>query len=293
MSDIGDVDIDELLAQTSELAAKASEEVGAEEEGATSPSDEIGDETGGQAGDEVKGQQAAQASHEAESESEGSIFEDISVDDADQGARDDQGQSDSDSTASAAPAEHAVDEADPVGEPSSDDSPEGVDDRLAELEAMLGNVAGDQPADSDDASEAGSTEGDSGDAAAAKDPSSAKSAPLSGDSGGSAAVSDEAIADFDDYDDFDISVDLSDDEETAEAELADKSEQVSEAVAVPKGPIHVRILEGVVSGIGGIFIVLDIPFRALPLGVKQALGYVAVATLAVAVGGMVYGALSH
>ncbi len=295
MSDMGDVDIDALLAQTSELAAKASEEVGADDQGEAPSQEDAADQP-------TDGGPPA-----SDSEADGSFLDDIPVEEADDEppragpaepepaefltptyteVEDDQAETQPEAAA------ESPGDAEPASDLSGDGS-EGVDDKLAELEAMLGNVADGSESAADEADVQG--QGDKASSAKDADEQDTLSAsePISAE-GGAVAEAADAEADFDDYDDFDISVDLSEDEATADAEIAAKAEGLETSEAPPpKGPVHVRMLEGSFRAVGGLFVVLDMPFQGVPLGVKQALGYVAVATVAVAVGGIVYGALGH
>ncbi len=175
-----------------------------------------------------------------------------------------------------------------------------VDAKLADLEALLDKVAGDsrKPAahrgsmDTDGGQPADAAQADPADAndASAADSSEPEAAPKSANA---------ADAGLEDYDDFDIAVDLSDgDDQPDEQESEEKPTDAPEPEApdkddVPRTPIAASVLAAGVNAVAWVFVTLDRPFANISDPAKQVIGYVALATIVVAVGGLVYGSLVH
>ncbi|MBN1342113.1 MAG: hypothetical protein JXQ73_05510 [Phycisphaerae bacterium] len=237
MAEIGGIDIDALLEQTSSLAAKAGKEVG-------DPSKE---ERSARAVDLVAGR--------------------VGQEEDKTGSQGDEGG-----------------------------APAKVDDKLAELEAMLGNVA--QKVEEQPEEEEEDITGIDGESVGVKETSSGtyeaettevEEGPATSSGGG------EGLTDFDDYDDFDISVDLSDDQDAAEAEIAEKlSGKTGDNVAtIARSPLVDRIVTSPLTLLSWVALALDAPFAGLSPEIKQVFGYIAIATLVVATGGLIYGSVAH
>ncbi len=267
MSDIGDVDIDSLLEKTSELAAKAGDEVGSDEP-------ESAEETEAPADDQVAPESERQDAIDPEAESAETATP----------------------MAEKPPPAEAVPEEDDTA--SAEGGDENIDGQLAELEALLGGVSEEPggPARETQAplkkEDAGATYGDGtsvGDGQPQAPP------PTEANTTGSPA---DDLPDFEDYDDFDISVDLSDeDEKIADQELAQKAgtqgqttTHVEAAVALP---LPARVAASPITALKWGFLLLDKPFAGMKTETKQAMGYVAIVTLLTAVGGIVYGSLAY
>ncbi len=102
------------------------------------------------------------------------------------------------------------------------------------------------------------------------------------------------------FDEFNVSVDLSDGEKEAEKEISERLAVPTEAKnaepAVAVLPSHEGILGRTVAAsmraIEGVLTVLDLPFSGLPVGLKEVLGYIAIATLVMAIAAYVYGEIA-
>ncbi len=171
----------------------------------------------------------------------------------------------------------------PPAPSASDDDAGNVDAeadmtaQLAELESMLSQAGKkvDEPADDLPGHEA---------------PASEATPPAEGDA-----------QRFEDFDDFDITVDLSDDDDEAVGK-----EIESKASAVGKGdagaprvaaqtalPLLTGILDGGLRAVGHVFVVLDSPFAKMSPEAKQVMAYIAIATFLVSVGGLIYSSVHY
>jgi hypothetical protein len=273
MADICEADVDALLAETGELIEKAAEEVG-----------DLGDDA-----------PAEQSTGQPDSKP----MDDISPDIGD-----------------------AAEPDSPSQEPAAD---KDVDSQLAELEALLDKTAAGanapaaesaepskpDPPPETDAAKVADTEGIVAptpsdetppeeahvDAAPAPEPPTAE-APA--EKPPSEAIKDAADSEeVDDFDNFDISVDLGDDEEAADKEIAEElaagGRQAGGAGVGSAEPHSLvdYVLSGVVTLVGGVFIVLDRPFAKISTETKRVFGWVAIVTLLFAMGGFIYGALAY
>ncbi len=181
----------------------------------------------------------------------------------------------------------------PKPEPEPEPEPDPIDAKLADLETLLGktaNEAGTAPPPGEAQAEAEDPTGQT--KSASVDDAIAAASPEPTPPAGTPAEDME-----EDFDDFDISVDLSeDDEETADKEIGEKlassTEEADEPQVDEEGLVG-RGLDGGLRAIACVFTALDRPFAAVSPSAKQVIGYIAIATAVVAVGGWVFGTVMH
>lgn len=273
MADIAAMDIDALLAKTSALAEKADEQVGS---------------TDGDQADDTPVEEAPTAASADNSET----------------------------------LRETAPSPEPLAQEEQADPVDDADSQLADLEAMLEKVAGNaEEVDSEQQLDGASVprveeaeseaavgvdlddqvDVDPGqDAAETQDAPYDRSTPTEDDAGSESSL-DKAnakfpaaeVSDFEDFDDFDISVDLGEDGEDAATvskanREADKTGDDAEEPK-PRGPLPARVIGGVFGSIGAVFVLLDRPFSGMSSDAKNVIGYVAIATCVMAVGGLLYG----
>jgi len=198
--------------------------------------------------------------------------------------------------------ESAPSPADSRGDEGRAEGQEGIDAQLAELEKMLQNVATstepsatagpkvepppDKPAGAE-VPESGTPQSPPPRESAVKEVPSEPTGPDS--------IGQEGL------DEFDVSVDLSDNKRAAEQEIAERladpnrfsESAIGESADEEPTSLLGRVAVGGIRGLEWVVIAMDRPFANLSAETKQILGYIGIATLLVAVGGLVYGALGH
>ncbi len=190
--------------------------------------------------------------------------------------------------------------ADPKDPPQGSKKPgadtSDIDAQLAELETMLESTLGPTAKAAAPAREPGASVTTSKDSA-----QPGVNPTAEGEVSADAKAATVAPPNIEGIEDFDISVDLSDHTEFADQEIAEKlalsrpNEQPNAGSPAPEERLSLagRIADAPFRGLEWLIVAIDQPFAGLSPQTKQLIGYIAVATIIVAVGGLVFGSFAR